>query len=98
SGQAGEWLPVPYDTLPTAVTARILPWLGLEPTEAEANVLASSLDIHAKDPLGQRPFQPDSLRKRAAVTADLAELVDDLLCAPYERLGSLHRQGVGGHG
>lgn len=97
-GQAGEWLLVSYDTLPTAVTARILPWLGLEPTEAEADVLTSFLDIHAKDPMGQRPFQPDSPRKRAAVTADLAKLVDDLLCAPYERLESLHRQAVGGRG
>lgn len=97
-GQADEWLLVPYDALPTAVTARILPWLGLEPTEAEADILASSLGIHAKDPSGRRPFHPDSLRKRAAMTADLADLVRDLLYDPYNRLENLHRQAVGGRG
>lgn len=96
--QAGEWLLVPYDTLPTAITSLILPWLGLEPTQAEADVLTSSLHIHAKDPTGRRPFQPDSPRKRAAMTADLADLVRDLLCDPYERLESLHRRTVGGRG
>lgn len=88
-GQAGEWLLVPYETLPTALTARILPWLGLEPTRAEADILTSVQDGHAKDPKGQRPFQPDSAAKRAAVTAELAELIRDLVCNPYERLERL---------
>lgn len=96
--RAGEWLLVPYETLPVAFTARILPWLELEPTEAEAAILASFQDIHAKDPTGQRHFQPDSVAKRAAVTAELAELIRDLVCNPYERLERLrfHAAGVEG--
>lgn len=97
-GRAGEWLLVPYETLPAAFTARILPWLGLEPTQAQAAILASFQDTHAKDPAGQRPFQPDSIAKRAAVTAELAELVRGLLSDPYERVEGLRRQATGGDG
>lgn len=97
-GRAGEWLLVPYETLPAALTARILPWLGLEPTRAEADILASFQDTHAKDPKGKRPFQPDSAAKRAAVTAELAELVRGLLSDPYERVEGLRRQVIGGDG
>lgn len=88
-GSMDQWLLVPYDTLPGALTAEILPWLGLEPTGGEADALAHGLAIHAKDPAGKRPFVPDHAHKRAAVTAELAELTRDLVSTPYERLERL---------
>lgn len=92
----GEWLLVPYETLPDALVAKILPWLGLEPTIAEADILASVAGIHAKDPAGQRRFKPDSLRKQALVTAELAALATDLVGDPYDRLERLRlRDAVG---
>lgn len=93
-GQAGKWLLTPYDALPGALTTQILPWLGLEPMAADT--LTRCFGIHAKDPADRRPFQPDGARKRAAATAELAELARDLACGPYERLESLRRRQAGG--
>lgn len=91
-----EWLLTPYDTLPGALNARILPWLGLVPPASEAEVLTQSLGAHAKDPAGRRPFAPDSARKQAAVTPALADLVHTLVSAPYERLEGLRlRKALG---
>ncbi len=86
-----HWLLVPYGTLPGALTAQILPWLGLQPTPEEANAIADGLAIHAKDATGQRPFVPDDADKRAAVTEELRDLIRDLICAPYQRLDELRR-------
>ncbi|WP_199228728.1 aspartyl/asparaginyl beta-hydroxylase [Azospirillum sp. TSH100] len=86
---SGNWLLVPYGSLPGALTTEILPWLGLTAEPDEAAALARSAGIDAKDPAGLRPFRPDDGHKRAAVSPEVAELARDLLCTPYERLEGL---------
>ncbi|WP_439813825.1 hypothetical protein [Zavarzinia sp. CC-PAN008] len=92
-GQAGTWLLVPYEALPGALAARILPWLGLAPTPMEAAAIAHGLELQAKDATGRQPFAPDGARKRASVTPDLADLVRDLVSEPHERLERLRQAG-----
>ncbi|WP_372024073.1 aspartyl/asparaginyl beta-hydroxylase [Tistrella mobilis] len=89
---AGDWLLVPYEALPQALTTQILPWLGLIPTAEEADRLAHAAGRHAKDPTGRQRFEPDGTRKRAAVTADLAALARDLTDAHHDRLEHLRLQ------
>lgn len=84
-----NWLLLPYDRLPSALTTRILPWLGLTAGADETAALARFAGIDAKDPAGLRPFRPDEACKRAAVSPEVAELARDLLCPPYERLERL---------
>jgi len=92
--EAGPWLLVPYETLPWALPAHVLPWLAMTAGAAEADALARVIGTHAKDPANLRPFEPDSARKRAAVTAELAALARDRVSGSYDRLENL-RLGLG---
>ncbi len=95
-GRAANWLLVPYATLPGALTARILPWLGLDPTGMESEILNLGLASHAKDRDGTRLFLSDRARKRAAMTGELEELVSKLVRDAYERLDNMRRHKHGG--
>lgn len=92
---AGRWLLIRYDDLPDALRGEIPSWLDVQPSVAEAQHVAEAADTHAKDTDHPRRFEPDSARKRAAVTPELADLAERFANAPYRRLERLRRAGEG---
>ncbi|MGV3457167.1 hypothetical protein [Sphingomonas sp.] len=87
----GRWLLTPYDELPDALSEKIPSWLDVRPSPTEEQLIAEAAHIHAKDIHDPRRFEPDSARKRAAVTPELAELAGRFVNAAYRRLEQLRR-------
>lgn len=94
-GAAGRWLLIAYDDLPEALSEKIPSWLDVRPAPTEMQLIAEAAHIHAKDTHDPRRFEPDSARKRAAVTPELAELAERFANAAYRRLEQLRRAGDG---
>ncbi len=94
-GAAGRWLLIPYDDLPDALSGIIPAWLDVQPSVVETQHIAEAAHTHAKDTDHPRRFEPDSARKRAAVTPELAELAERFASAPYHRLEQLRSAGEG---
>lgn len=92
-GAAGRWLLIPYSELPGVLNGKIPAWLGLHPSGMELQRIAEAAATHAKDANPQRRFEPDSARKRAAVTPELAELAERFANAAYHRLDQLRFAG-----
>lgn len=94
-GAADRWLLLPYDALPDALSEKIPSWLEVRSSVAEARHVAEAAHTHAKDTEHPRRFEPDSVRKRAAVTPELTDLAERFANAPYHRLERLRRAGEG---
>lgn len=92
-GAAGRWLLIPYSELPGALNGKIPAWLGLHPSVVDLERIADAAAIHTKDANGKRRFEPDSARKRAAVTPELAELAARFVNAAHDRLDRLRVAG-----
>lgn len=92
-GSAGKWLLIRYDELPDALSRKIPSWLDVQPSLAEVRHVAEAAHTHAKDTDHPRRFEPDSARKRAAVTPELAELAERFANASYSRLDRLRFAG-----
>ncbi|MCA1199564.1 hypothetical protein K9B35_16470 [Sphingomonas sp. R647] len=92
-GAAGRWLLIPYSELPGALNGKIPAWLGLHPSVVDLERIADAAAIHTKDANGKRPFEPDSARKRAAVTPELAELAARFVNAAHDYLDRLRVAG-----
>ncbi len=92
-GAAGRWLLIPYSELPDALNGKIPAWLGLHPSVVDLERIADAAALNAKDANGNRRFEPDSARKQAAVTPELAELAARFVNAAYDRLDRLRAAG-----
>lgn len=80
---AGQALYIDYANLPDAVWNHVLPWLGITPTAAEQAKLPSLARFDAKTP--GTMFTPDGSVKRAALTGQIADIVEQRLTPLYQR-------------
>jgi len=73
---------VDYTALPCVVWDRILPWLDMIPTSVDREKLARLAQFDAKTP--GTVFKPDALAKRAALTGQIAAIVEERLMPIYK--------------
>jgi hypothetical protein len=89
---AHNGLLINYSQIPAALWSTVLPYFGQNPSSEERELLALTLQYHAKYP--GNLFQPDADDKRAAATARQVELAEQYVGPAYRQLEQL-RLGQG---
>lgn len=89
AAEAGQSLYIDYANLPDSVWNRVLPWFGITPSAAELAKLPSLAQFNAKTP--GTMFTPDGSAKRAALTGQIADIVERQLTPLYQRYLALCR-------
>lgn len=84
------WLIVDYPELPHAVISRLLPRLGITPSEAELAAMAEVTRLQAWNRHGRQLFSDDRAGKQAAATPEIQALCDRFLRPSWLRLARLH--------
>jgi hypothetical protein len=90
------WLILDYTELPGAVTARLLPRLGITPSPAECAAMEEVTRLEAWNRKGRQPFQDDRADKQAAATPEMRALCDRFLREPWQRLALLRQSSLSG--
>lgn len=80
------WLVIDYADLPKAVITRLLPHLGILPTEAELAAMQEETRLKAWSRSGRTAFRDDRAEKQAAATPEIHALCDRFLREPWQRM------------
>jgi hypothetical protein len=80
------WLVIDYADLPHAVITRLLPHLGIVPTEAELAAMQDETHLKAWSRSRRTAFRDDRAEKQAAATPEIRALCDRFLREPWQRM------------